>query len=94
MLAIKNEHKTINNPPPCLCNVILKTSKTLPTLLHKNATNTYQLYCGACGFKTHEDTNWQAVVADWFLSNRPDPHTKSCWVSRYNRQNGTAISLG
>ena len=39
--------------------------------------------------------NKQSVIADWFYSNRPgDAHIKSCWIERYNKQQGTAITSG
>ena len=81
--------------PYCLCNVILKTEKTQPTLIYNKQTGSYQLYCKKCGFKTYSSQNKQSVIADWFYSNRAgDAHIKSCWIERYNKQQGTAITGG
>lgn len=79
--------------PFCLCHVVYKTPKTYPRLLYKRSSNLYQLYCPKCGFKTYQDTNKQAVISDWFYSNRfGDAHIKSCWIIRHNKQNGTTES--
>lgn len=92
MLIDKNE--TISDAPVCLCNVVLNTKKTLPTLRYNRASNMYQLYCKTCGFKTNERDNKQSVITDWFYSNRAgDRHIRECWITRYNTQNGTAITL-
>lgn len=93
MLTENNE--TITDAPVCLCNVILKTEKTKPTLIYNQNSDSYQLYCKKCGFKTYSSQNKQSVIADWFYSNRPgDAHIKSCWIERYNKQQGTAITSG
>jgi hypothetical protein len=92
MLSDNNE--IINDAPFCLCHEVLNTVKTLPQLIYNKHYNVYQMYCSKCGFKTFTDENKQAVISDWFYSNRPsDAHIKWCWVNRYNKQNGTKISL-
>lgn len=88
-----NKNVIISDAPFCLCHVVLNTEKTLPTLTH-NSSNQYQLYCKRCGFKTYESKNRQSVITDWFYSNRAnDDHIQKCWITRYNKQNGTAVTL-
>ena len=81
--------------PFCLCHVVLNTEKTLPKMIYNKLSDGYQMYCKKCGFKTYSSQNKQSVIVDWFYSNRPgDAHIKNCWVERYNKQQGTAITGG
>lgn len=78
--------------PVCLCNSVLKTEKTYPILHHDNRSG-YYMYCKKCGFKTYLSQELQSVIVDWHYSNRAgDAHIRSCWIERYNRQQGTAIT--
>lgn len=89
------DYADLIDAPFCLCHAILKTQKTKPTWSNSQPTDYYQLYCRICGFKTSSFYNRQAAIADWFYSNRAgDAHIKSCWIERYNRQQGTSITGG
>lgn len=64
-------------------------------MIYNKLSDGYQMYCKKCGFKTYSSQNKQSVIADWFYSNRPgDAHIKSCWIERYNKQQGTAVTGG
>lgn len=87
------DYSDVIDAPYCLCHTILETKKTQPAWSNTNQPDYYQLYCHRCGFKTGSFNNRQAAIADWHYSNRAgDAHIRSCWIERYNRQQGTAIT--
>lgn len=93
-MLIENE-EVVTDAPLCLCNVVLNTEKTSPTLIYDKKTGYYLMYCKKCGFKTNSSQNKQSVITDWFYSNRSgDAHIKTRWIQRYNQQQGTAITSG
>ncbi len=51
------------------------------------------MFCPTCGYRTRPDSNRQAVVADWFMGNRPsDKHIETLWIERYTDLQSESIA--
>nr|DAM09661.1 MAG TPA: hypothetical protein [Caudoviricetes sp.]DAM09678.1 MAG TPA: hypothetical protein [Caudoviricetes sp.] len=55
-----------------------------PELRYAGTRKEYIIWCPTCDYRTHPDTNRQAVITEWYLSNQPgNKHIENMWLKRY-----------
>ncbi|ECE6503024.1 hypothetical protein DL151_20380 [Salmonella enterica subsp. salamae] len=66
-----------------------------PELRYAGIRKEFIIWCPTCNYRTHPDTNRQAVITEWYLSNQPgNKHIEKIWLRRYMeiREGATTVA--